>query len=512
MSIVKITDCGKGWNADQMPEELGDGVWNRVENMRFRNGFAERFRGMTNVFTTPTITPYYITPYQTVSAKYWVYAGTQKVFADDGTTQTEITPGTAFTGAVDDRWSGGTLSGVLVMNNGVDQPHYWNGNPASDLVVLTGWNTNWRCASLRPFKDYLVALDITKSGTRYPHMVKWSHSSVPGAIPSSWDETDVTKDAGEQDLAQTPDLLVDALPMGDVLIIYKERSMYSMSFIGQPYIWRFTKLPGDSGMLSRGCGVATPVGHVVLTAGDVIIHQAQGVQSIADAQVRKYIFNNIDNANYKKAFVTSNPQKNEVLVCFPSNGSTVCDKAAVWNWSDKTWGLRDLNGVTYGAFGQANITNISTTWDTDSGAWDSDASEWNENEYAPNEARLILCRNTPAITAFDTGTNDFGSNFRGILQRENMSFGDSYSNKLLRTIYPKIDAADGTVIQIEAGSSMNPSESPSWEPAVSFTVGTDQKADILCRGRYLSLRLTSTGASPWRVRSIDLDIVTAGAY
>ncbi len=69
MTIIKIPDCGKGWNADQMPEELGDGVWSRVENMRFRNGFAERFRGMTNVFTTPTITPYFITPCRTLCLK-----------------------------------------------------------------------------------------------------------------------------------------------------------------------------------------------------------------------------------------------------------------------------------------------------------------------------------------------------------------------------------------------------------------------------------------------------------
>ncbi|MDO6575225.1 hypothetical protein, partial [Staphylococcus pasteuri_A] len=65
----------------------------------------------------------------------------------------------------------------------------------------------------------------------------------------SWDETDVTIDAGEVDVAETPDYLVDALQLGDTLILYKQRSAYVMRLIGQPYIFQVQKLPGDAGML-----------------------------------------------------------------------------------------------------------------------------------------------------------------------------------------------------------------------------------------------------------------------
>ncbi|WP_230687588.1 hypothetical protein, partial [Streptococcus pneumoniae] len=84
--------------------------------------------------------------------------------------------------------------------------------------------------------------------------------------------------------------------------------MYAMSYVGAPYIFRFQRLPGESGMLARGCAVNTPVGHVVLTAGDVVVNNGTGVQSIANGAVRSYIFNNIDSTNYKRAFVTANPQ------------------------------------------------------------------------------------------------------------------------------------------------------------------------------------------------------------
>ena len=508
MPIAKIRDVGKGVNYDLSPEELADGVWSHVENIRFLNGFAQRFKGLSQVFNAPTTTPYYITAYQTTTQRYWVHAGTNAVFADDGTTRTEITPTSAPTGTADDRWSSATLGGLFVMTNGVNVPYFWNGNTGTDLAALTNWDTNERCASIHAFKNYLVALDITKSGTRFPHMVKWSHAAVPGSLPDSWDETNVTKDAGEQDLAETPDLIVDALPLGDTLVIYKERSMYSMRFIGQPFIFQFQRLPGDSGMLAKGCGATTPVGHVVLTAGDVVLNTGQGVQSIADGTVRRYIFNNIDSTNYKRAFVTTNPQRNEVLVCFPFNGSSFCNKAAVWNWESKAWGFRDLSNVTYGSTGLISF-DIATTWATDSESWRDDGTSWNENEYSPNEARLLLT-STTKILAFDVGSTDDGELVSGVLERTGFTFDDTYGVKLLRAVYPRIDAADNIPVTIEVGASMNADQVPVWSPPVTFTTGTDHKADVLVTGRFLAIRISAP--SVFRVRSMDMDIVPVGAY
>lgn len=511
MAIVKIPNCGQGVNLDLMPEELPLGVWSACQNMRFRNGFAERFRGMANIFGAPTVTPYFIMPYGTATTRYWVHAGLTKVFVDDGTTRTEITPASAPTGAIDDRWTGGALNGVLVMNNGVDVPLYWAGNVANDLATLTGWDANERCKALRPFKNFLIALNITKTATNYPHMVKWSDAAVPGAIPASWDETSVTGDAGEQDIAETPDVIVDGLPLGDQFIVYKERSAYSMTFIGQPNVFRFQRLPGDVGMLARGCAAMTPLGHVVLTSGDVVLNNGQGVVSIADGAVREYIFGTINSIKANRSFVCVNPQKFEVLICFPTVESETCDKAAVWNWKDKTWGFRDLVNVTYGDAGQINADATILQWGADSDPWETDPSSWSENEYAPNEARLLFSRTT-AITAFDIGTQDFGTDIQSSLERTAITLDDAYTNKLIRSVYPRIDAPTGTVVSVQVGGAMSPTEAPSYGAAVDFTVGTDNKIDAFAIGRFLALKLASSDLSPWRLRSVELDVVPTGAY
>lgn len=590
MPIVKIPDCGKGVNLDLTPEELQIGMWSGCENMRFKDGYAQRFNGMARIFDPVTHAPHYLIPYQTSTKRYWVSAGNAKVFVDDGVTRTEITrlaaiamtgiartsavlatvttsvahglttgnvvtiynalpvayngealtitvtspttftyaltvdpvtaatavglligPGAAFndyTGTRDDRWSGGTLGGILVMNNGLALPQFWLGN-SSKLRNLTAWSTAWRCDFIVPFKEYLIAFGITKSGVKNPYMMKWSTAAVPGSLPSSWDSTDPKLDAGEVDISDTPDLLVDAMPLGDALIVYKERSMYSIRFVGQPFIFQKQRIPGETGMLFRGCGVSTPLGHAVLTAGDVVLNNGQGAQSIADGWVRKYIFNNIDSTNYKRAFVTSNPQKNEVLVCIPIAGSEDCDQALVWNWKDKTWGMRTLNGARFGAIGQ--IDEITQgTWASDSETWSIDATTWNEDEYSPNESRLILAETTKMV-AFDVSNSDDGANpLSGSLERTGLWLDDAQLVKLLTGLQARIDAPSGSVVTVAFGAAMVPDSAPVWGAPITFTVGTDFEVKGFAQGRYLAMRISCS--APWRLRALDLDVVGTGRY
>ena len=514
--IANVDNCGTGLNADLTPEELGNGVWSAASNMRFNNGYAERFKGTAQVFDTPTVTPYFISPYTTSTARYWIHAGLASVFADDGVTRTDIT-GTAPTGGVDDRWTGGSINGVWIMNNGVDVPTFWNGDTGTNLATIGGWDATWRANSLRPFKNFIIALGVTKGSTKYPNMIKWSRALDPGAITSAgdWDATNPAIEADERDAAETPDILVDGLPMGDNFIIYKERSMYALTDTGTPFTFRLQRLPGETGMLARGCGVNTPLGHVVLTAGDVVLNTGQGVTSVANGIVRDFIFKNISIDNYKRSFVTSNPQKNEVWVCFPYGTTTTCNKACVWNWIDKSWSIRELSNVTYGAFGQINYSSSATTWaslGTAGTTWATIGSTWDENEYSPAEARLLMTHTTPYISLQDSGTSDFGSLITATLERTGMHMGDPYTIKLAKSLYPRIDGTSGSTVSIQFGASMYADESPTWGPVQTFTIGQSQKIDSMISGRFLAVRFSNSDFYSWRIKSFGLEYTNGGLF
>jgi hypothetical protein len=513
VSFVTVPASGAvGYVSDALPQELPPNGWSYTQNIRFRDGYAERFLGSSQVFTTPSVTPYFITPYRSLNSKFWVHAGIARVYVDDGVTRTDLTPAAPYTGGVDDRWTGGSASGVLVINNGVDQPQFWAGNVAVKFANLTGWDATWKCASLRPFKQYIVALDVSKGATRYANMVKWSAAAVPGALPTSWDAADATKDAGEQDIAETTDVLIDQLQLGDINVLYKERSMYAMQYIGQPFVWRFYRLPGEVGMLARGCAVNTPKGHVVLTAGDLILHNGQGPQSIVQGRMRKWLFNNLDTTNYARAFVVANYQTNEVWVCFPESGMAACTLALVWNWVDDTFSTRQLSNVTYGGTGPAIVTATGSTWATDSNAWSTDTTSWNNDGFASAQSRLILTTTAPLISLTESAATFDGATPTSIVERTGITFDKPDVVKTVRQVIPRIDATAGTVLSIQVGASMDAEVAPTWQPATSYTVGTTRKADAYATGRFLAFRITGTTSNPWRLRSFDMDIQERGMY
>ena len=511
MSIVRIPDLGSlGVLRDPQAHELPLSALSDALNIRFRDGAAERITGDLQVFAAPLVTPYALQIYNTAAGRFVVHAGLSAVYADDGTTRTDIT-GTAPTGAAGNRWTGGVLGGVLVLNNGVDKPMFWGGDTALNLATIPGWGATWKAASIRPFKNYLVALDVTKGATRYAQMVKWSSAADPGTLPASWNEADPTIDAGELDLAETSDALVDALPLGDVLIIYKTSSMYAMSYIGGQYIWQFRRLPGESGMLARGCACIIPTGHLVLTAGDVIVHAGAGAQSILTGKMRKWLFSEMDGSYFDRSFVVSNPAHNEAWICFPQTGSQTCTRALVWNWQDNTFTVRELAGATCGTSGQFDVASNST-WAADADAWDADATTWNESEMPLSQAKLLLGTDAPLILATDNTSDFHGAGFMARVERTGLSFDSPERVKSIRSVFPRIDGATGQTVYVQVGGAMDVEGSITWSDPVPYVIGNTYRADSFATGRFLAWRAYSVDAFSWRIRSIDLDVIKQGFY
>lgn len=509
MPILTVPVSGQyGVILDQQTQELPVNAWSRAVNMRFKDGCAERIQGESQIFASTSVVPYYIDDYQNGNSRYFVHAGTAKVYVDDGTTRTNITPASDFTGAIDDRWTGGTLGGVLVMNNNKEAPVFWGGTGV--LAPLTGWPATTTAAFVRPWKNILVAGDITETGTRYPSMIRTSSLAAAGTIPTSWDYTDPTKSSLRQDLAEESSQLVDCLPWGDANFIYKERAVYAMQ-IGGPLGYTFTRLPGDEGMLARGCAASTPSGHVVLTAGDVVLQSGQGPRSVIDARNRRTLFNLIDSVNYKRSFVVANPGRNEVWVCFPVAGDTFPTIAYVWNYKDDTWTTRELANVTYGAVGQIAATSLDT-WATATGTWDAAVDGWNTSAYPPTAARLLTTSTDSTIRLIDRSGTFNGTAYSSVLERTGLPVGEVSRVKTITAIEPRFDAANGTQIRVEIGGSMDAEQSPTYAPAFTYTVGSSYRAFGFATGKFMAVRFTSLDNQPWKLKSYDVHYTERGSW
>lgn len=504
MPTVTIPSTGLGIIADEQPQELPDGAWSTGLNVRFRDGYAQRIKGHSSALTAPAAAAYHVARYNT--GGNWIHATLAAAFADNGTTKTDIT-GDAFTGGADDRFTSCVLGGVFVINNQKDVPKFWGGNVASNLATLTGWDANDRCEAIRSFKAYLIALNITKTNTNYASMVKWSDVAAPGAIPSVWAAA-ADNDAGEVDVAETSDSIVDGRALGDSFIVYKTASMYSMQFVGGNDIFRFSRLPGDHGMLTTNCAADFPGGHVVLTASDVIVHNGTGPTSILDGKMRRWLFSTMDSTNCYRSFVVANHAYGEVWVCFPKTGSTACDRALIWNYTRGTFAIRELPNATAGDFGPL-ITTAADSWNADTEAWDVDFTTWDGSDISNADKRLMMSSTASKLYLMDSSASFDTVAYTSTLERTGIAFGNPSKVKMIRSIVPRVDGAAGTVLSIQVGASFDAEKGIAWNSPTTYTVGSSYKADVLASGRFIGIRLTGA-VGAWRLKSIDIDYVETG--
>lgn len=515
--LVRIPNAGSvGVNKDLSQHELPINAWTDAKNIRFLDGYAYQFYGYGEAYNSPSYAPQHVLPCNVSGNRYWVYTTASKTYcvtnSGGSAVHTDITHATPRTGVVNS-WTSCLLGGIPILNTGDTSsvPMYWDLNTANKFVNLTNWPASTYCKSLRAYKNYLVALNVTKSGTAYPFMVKWSHPADPGSLPSSWDQTDSTKDAGEADLAEGYDPIVDGLQLRDSFMIYKESSIWRMDFIGGPYVFKFSKVLGTSGALNRNCIVDVDGWHLVLTGSDVIAHDGQQSYSVLDKQTRRWLFQNMDATNSHLAFVFKNPFFNEAYICYPSIGSSVCDKAVVWNYKDKTVSFRDLPNINHAAFGPVD-NSLLGNWNQDSAPWASDLSSWDGPDFTPSTARVLMASSATKLYLLDASASFDGSLPTAYLERRGLSFDAPESIKLVRGIRPRITGNTGETVTFKVGSQSDPWEEPTWSSPVTHTIGTTVADDLFISGRYIAIRIDSGTAYQWRLDSLDIDVVDAGAW
>lgn len=523
MPTIRVPNAGSvGLIKDLSQTELPINAWTDAQNIRFLDGSAWQFYGYSQAYNTAEVVPYHILPIVKGTARYWLYLGLTKAYA------TTITAGAAVHtdlsgatyGATANSWTSTLLGGIPIINNGVDKPLQWDLNLANNFATLSNWDATSGatvCKAMRGYKNFLVALAPTIGGTVYPFMVKWSHPAVPGAVPTTWDKDDAAADAGQADLAQGYDPIVDGLELRDSFIIYKEASVWRTTFGGGQGIFRFEKVLGTTGAMNRNCIVEVDGYHAVFAGYDCIVHDGQSAKSVLDAVARRWLYQNIDVTNAGLCFVMKAPFFNEVLFCFPGVGAAYCNKAIVWNWKENTVSPRDLPPTFCGAAGPVD-NGLGSSWAQNTQSWAATIRSWNAGGLTPSLGRAMIGGTGPKLYLLD-GTTDFdGALPSAYLERRGLHADVPEQIKLPTLIRPRIKGSQGRTINVKVGVQEDPWDEPTWSAAMPYTIGETRELDVAeidgdqISGPYLAVRFESDTAYEWRLDSYDIDVELLGRY
>lgn len=492
-------------------------------NVRFEDNGVELIGGAAQVFDTPTVAPHFLLPVASNSQTFWIYTSLTKAYVYDGATHTNITRQSVgvdvdYTATQTREWNGTLLGGVPILNNGVDVPQFWAATlaPATKLANLTNWDSNHRAKVLRAFGPYLVAFNVTKSGTSFGHLVMWSHPADPGSVPSSWDVADATVDAGQTDLADvSAGVIVDAGQLRGNMMVYKEGSTWRMSAIGGAFIFRFDSFLETSGILAPRCFAVTADGqrHVVATQDDIIVHNGQSAESVLSRRMKQYLFNQISVDNYLNCFMYSNPFRNEIGFCYPESGQTNPNKALVWNYREGQLGALSERDIDFRNTAIGTIeTAADATWSSTTETWSSYVGPWSQSN-----RRKVVTANTDVtkMAEMDSGSTNLGTAILGTLQRIGISVTgrkrsgewivDYQKRKVMRRVWLKLA---GGPVDVRIGFQALVDGPVTWSAVKSFDPASQKYIDVTGNGAAVCIEIS--GSTPWRLLGYKLEGEIAG--
>lgn len=182
-----------------------------------------------------------------------------------------------FTGTEEQLFQSTIMNDTFIITNGKDPIKKWDGTTWADLGGLG----TIRARYIVPFYNHLILGFTEEDGVQCPQRIRWSDTGDP--------ETWTSGNAGFMDLSDTPDWVTGFALMGSKLYVFKEYSIWEVSYVGYPNIF-------SADMVVDGVGCQAPytltsLGSEIVFLGndDVYSFDGRDVKPLGE-RIRKLIY------------------------------------------------------------------------------------------------------------------------------------------------------------------------------------------------------------------------------
>ena len=228
--------------------------------------------------------------------------------------------------------------------NGTDTPFYWSGTGTCGVMTMP---TNVvKPKYIRQFQNYLFIGNVAIGATDMPSRIYWSNIKDPG----TWDADkfiEISKDDGQQ--------ITGMRVLGNNLVVYKERSIYNVSFTGDAD-FEFIMSGGGKSNSTVGCIAPWSIqevenGHVFLAYDGLHYYDGTNSYKLSDKVSTSLGVDKINDVSiyfdpqyFSKAVSCVQRAKNRYFLALAQqtpNTSSTNNGCLVWDWYNNAFTVYD---------------------------------------------------------------------------------------------------------------------------------------------------------------------------
>ena len=564
--------------------QLNPQVWDDAKNVSFSHGITRKCSGYEQGFGAAKACPEVLIPLRDddQSFYWWAYAGTKKVESTPGSgvfdkdeqriyritakdVHQDVTPDGGIVEAgkffTEVRWTGDSVNSVPYLSKEV--PYLWDASyDASGGRFRThyGFPPHLSFRVIRTYKNFMIGLNFaTKdfmgnmtdenadwygfgpwSNGVHQNAVWWSHEVIGSQLDadppteegrsysgkSMWCDADPTRNSGWNFLGGSGGPIVDGRAMRDSFIIYRERSVWQMTYVEGINVFSFKELFNDAGALSEQCIIDVEGQHFVVGQSDIYLHNGVQKVSVADGVVRRELFNSIDPDYINRVFATVSYKDKQLWVCIPEAGTNIngaCNVAYIYNWEEKHWSRRSIPDLTSAAYTILSIPTEDFSWVApgEEASWAELPQEvtWvsSYSKYSAANWGLIFGTSQESTSTGDSNYKLFtsttfdpkfdGENFEAYVEKRWLDMGDRADTSFVNKIYPLVR---GGIVDVYMGGTENTQTPPTWKYVGKFDSSTMTKLSTRISGNFVHIKFVIPETSQAEIRGYWLEYTKIG--
>ena len=386
-------------------------------------------------------------------------------------------------------WSHDNFGEDLLLNPRDSGIFYWDesngtGSAAVNLTSLSGASdvpTIAKQVLVSDLDRHIIVFGANTLGTttQDPLLIRFgSQESLTDFTPTA------TNTAGDLRLS-SGSTFVQAVETKQQILVFTDRSVFSMRFIGPPFTFGLQELSKNTTIMSPKAAIA--IDDAVFWMGKDTFYIYAGQTQQIPCTVREKVFLDFNESQSDKVFAAANSQWGEIWWFYPSADSEETNKYVIYNYLEKTW--------CYG-------TLTRTAW------------------HDRGIRQYPIAAGSPHLFEHENGNDDDGSAMTASIESSQIDIGDGYQFTFIKQLIPDITFEGSTsttgnpsanfTLQARKGPGSTYSNTSGGSSTRTATTPVEQFTDLVnvrLRGRSFNMKLESTDQGvAWKLGTPRVDI------
>jgi len=230
-----------------------------------------------------------------------------------------------YTTSTDQRWRFTQFGTVLIAANGTAKLQGYDVDSASLFSDLAADAPTARYVTV--VRDFVVSGNVQSD---YPNRVQWSGINNE----ATWTPSATTQ-ADYQDIPDGGTVV--GLTGGEFGLVFMDRSIHRMSYVGSPLVFQFDNISRNLGCYEPNSIIQYGGTSFFLADDGFYACDGQNVIPIGNEKVNRYFFNDVDEGILYLMSAAVDPAKKLIIWSYASKSSATPDKLIIYNYQTQRW-------------------------------------------------------------------------------------------------------------------------------------------------------------------------------